>query len=224
MTYIDQNRSKSTKIDQINQNLSKVTKIDQIDLSLPILTKVSKIPKKLSFRNIEFIQIINVFVSQCTERDLYLFTGKGDVFGDCFWKEPADVGQAVANVRALTYCDIHLVNREKLLEVLDFYKAFAQSFSRNLILTYNLRNRVRSQLRALVYDLYDRSGQLLNFVLEMIFWILLSILVYFHTIMVYFSLFNRILVDLGRFQSILFDSVYQICRINVGQFWSILVN
>ena len=68
--------------------------------------------------------------------------GKGDVFGDCFWKEPSDVGQAVANVRALTYCDIHLVNREKLLEVLDFYKAFAQSFSRNLILTYNLRNRV----------------------------------------------------------------------------------
>ena len=77
---------------------------------------------------------------------LYLLTGKGDVFGDCFWKEPADVGQAVANVRALTYCDIHLVNREKLLEVLDFYKAFAQSFSRNLILTYNLRNRVRIQL------------------------------------------------------------------------------
>lgn len=52
------------------------------------------------------------------------------------------MGQAVANVRALTYCDLHLVNREKLLEVLDFYKAFAQSFSRNLILTYNLRNRV----------------------------------------------------------------------------------
>ncbi|CAB4060535.1 KCNH5 [Lepeophtheirus salmonis] len=53
------------------------------------------------------------------------------------------VGQAVANVRALTYCDLHLVNRgKKLLEVLDFYKAFAQSFSRNLILTYNLRHRV----------------------------------------------------------------------------------
>ncbi len=53
-----------------------------------------------------------------------------------------EVGQAVANVRALTYCDLHLVNREKLLEVLDFYKAFAQSFARNLVLTYNLRNRV----------------------------------------------------------------------------------
>ena len=45
-------------------------------------------------------------------------------------------------MRALTYCDIHQVNRDRLLEVLEFYKAFAQSFSRNLVLTYNLRNRV----------------------------------------------------------------------------------
>lgn len=80
--------------------------------------------------------------------------GKGDVFGDCFWKDSSDVGQAVANVRALTYCDIHLVNREKLLEVLDFYKAFAQSFSRNLILTYNLRNRVRTKCRATSFKYY----------------------------------------------------------------------
>ncbi len=72
---------------------------------------------------------------------MLLISGKGDVFGDCFWKDQ-DVGQAVANVRALTYCDLHLVNRDKLLEVLDFYKSFTQSFSRNLILTYNLRNRV----------------------------------------------------------------------------------
>ena len=89
-------------------------------------------------------EISDFFVSNReTERGL-LFAGKGDVFGDCFWKD-SDVGQAVANVRALTYCDLHLVNREKLLEVLDFYKAFAQSFSRNLVLTYNLRNRVRTR-------------------------------------------------------------------------------
>ena len=69
------------------------------------------------------------------------FSGKGDVFGDSFWRDP-EVGQASVNVRALTYCDIHLVNRDKLLEVLEFYKAFAQSFSRNLVLTYNLRYRV----------------------------------------------------------------------------------
>ena len=69
--------------------------------------------------------------------------GKGDVFGDAFWKD-IEMGQAAANVRALTYCDIHVVNREKLLEVLDFYKAFTTSFSRNLILNsyinYNCLN------------------------------------------------------------------------------------
>ena len=68
-------------------------------------------------------------------------TGQGDVFGDTFWKDPT-VGQAAANVRALTYCDLHTIKRDKLLEVLDFYHAFANSFARNLVLTYNLRHRV----------------------------------------------------------------------------------
>lgn len=67
--------------------------------------------------------------------------GKCDVFGDTFWKDPT-VGQSAANVRALTYCDLHAIKREKLLEVLDFYHAFANSFARNLVLTYNLRHRV----------------------------------------------------------------------------------
>lgn len=70
--------------------------------------------------------------------------GKGDVFGDTFWKDP-NVGQSAANVRALTYCDLHAIKREKLLEVLDFYHAFSNSFSRNLVLTYNLRHRVRNK-------------------------------------------------------------------------------
>ncbi|XP_029347249.1 potassium voltage-gated channel protein eag isoform X3 [Acyrthosiphon pisum] len=67
--------------------------------------------------------------------------GKGDVFGDSFWKDTA-LGQSAANVRALTYCDLHTIKRDRLLEVLDFYQAFANSFSRNLILTYNLRHRL----------------------------------------------------------------------------------
>ncbi|RZF34861.1 hypothetical protein LSTR_LSTR011973 [Laodelphax striatellus] len=54
--------------------------------------------------------------------------GKGDVFGDSFWKDNA-VGQSAANVRALTYCDLHTIKRDKLLEVLDFYQAFANSFA-----------------------------------------------------------------------------------------------
>ena len=70
-----------------------------------------------------------------------LFLGRGDVFGDQFWKE-STVGQSTANVRALTYCDLHIIKRDRLLEVLDFYHAFANSFARNLTLTYNLRHRV----------------------------------------------------------------------------------
>ncbi|XP_064623498.1 potassium voltage-gated channel subfamily H member 1-like isoform X2 [Lineus longissimus] len=66
---------------------------------------------------------------------------KGDVFGDNFWKEQS-IGQSTANVRALTYCDLHIIKRDRLLEVLDFYHAFANSFARNLVLTYNLRHRL----------------------------------------------------------------------------------
>uniref|UniRef100_A0A3Q4BEI7 Uncharacterized protein n=1 Tax=Mola mola TaxID=94237 RepID=A0A3Q4BEI7_MOLML len=67
--------------------------------------------------------------------------GKGDVFGDVFWKETT-LAHACANVRALTYCDLHVIKRDALLKVLEFYTAFANSFSRNLILTCNLRKRI----------------------------------------------------------------------------------
>ncbi|KAF7669174.1 hypothetical protein LDENG_00240830 [Lucifuga dentata] len=67
--------------------------------------------------------------------------GKGNVFGDVFWKETTPA-RACANVRALTYCDLHVIRREALMRVLEFYTAFANSFSRNLILTCNLRKRV----------------------------------------------------------------------------------
>ncbi|XP_009583189.1 PREDICTED: potassium voltage-gated channel subfamily H member 1, partial [Fulmarus glacialis] len=66
--------------------------------------------------------------------------GKGDVFGDVFWKE-STLAQSCANVRALTYCDLHVIKRDALQKVLEFYTAFSHSFSRNLILTYNLRKR-----------------------------------------------------------------------------------
>lgn len=73
-----------------------------------------------------------------------LSSGKGDVFGDVFWKE-ATLAQSCANVRALTYCDLHVIKRDALQKVLEFYTAFSHSFSRNLILTYNLRKRVSWQ-------------------------------------------------------------------------------
>ncbi|KAJ0005231.1 hypothetical protein NQD34_011445 [Periophthalmus magnuspinnatus] len=67
--------------------------------------------------------------------------GKGDVFGDVFWKE-VTLAQSCANVRALTYCDLHVIKRDALQKVLEFYTAFANHFSRNLLLTYNLRKRI----------------------------------------------------------------------------------
>lgn len=67
--------------------------------------------------------------------------GKGDVFGAVFWKEMT-LAQSCANVRALTYCDLHIIKRDALQKVLEFYAAFANHFARNLVLTYNLRKRV----------------------------------------------------------------------------------
>ena len=63
------------------------------------------------------------------------------MFGDVFWKE-AMLAQSCANVRALTYCDLHVIKRDALQKVLEFYSAFANHFARNLLLTYNLRKRV----------------------------------------------------------------------------------
>lgn len=80
----------------------------------------------------------------------FLSLGKGDVFGDVFWKE-ATLAQSCANVRALTYCDLHVIKRDALQKVLEFYTAFSHSFSRNLILTYNLRKRVSGQFQFPLY-------------------------------------------------------------------------
>ena len=66
---------------------------------------------------------------------------KGDVTGDVFWKEKV-IGKSAANVRALTYCDLHTIKRDRLLEVLAFYQPFANSFTRKMVLTYNLRHRM----------------------------------------------------------------------------------
>lgn len=48
---------------------------------------------------------------------MQLVSGKGDVFGDEFWKANGATGQSAANVRALTYTDLHMIKKEKLMEV-----------------------------------------------------------------------------------------------------------
>lgn len=65
--------------------------------------------------------------------------GKGDIFGENPCIHPT-VGKSSCNIRALTYCDLHKINREDLLDVLELYPEFAESFSTNLELTFNLRD------------------------------------------------------------------------------------
>ncbi|KAM4606608.1 voltage-gated inwardly rectifying potassium channel KCNH2 [Polymixia lowei] len=65
--------------------------------------------------------------------------GKNDIFG-----EPINLytrpGKSNADVRALTYCDLHKILREDVLEVLDMYPEFADHFWSNLEITFNLRD------------------------------------------------------------------------------------
>ncbi|RTG82397.1 potassium voltage-gated channel Eag-related subfamily H member 5 [Schistosoma bovis] len=67
---------------------------------------------------------------------------RGDVFGEPFWKDPNSMSHSAATVRALTYCDLHCIKKDCLLQVLKFYSAFANSFARNLVLTYDLKTRL----------------------------------------------------------------------------------
>ncbi|XP_053554356.1 potassium voltage-gated channel subfamily H member 7 [Bombina bombina] len=65
--------------------------------------------------------------------------GKNDIFGEMvhLYAKP---GKSNADVRALTYCDLHKIQRDDLLEVLDMYPEFSDQFLTNLELTFNLRD------------------------------------------------------------------------------------
>ncbi|XP_053095865.1 potassium voltage-gated channel subfamily H member 6 [Pangasianodon hypophthalmus] len=64
--------------------------------------------------------------------------GKNDIFG-----EPINMytrpGKSCADVRALTYCDLHKIQREDILEVLEMYPEFSDYFWSNLEITFSLR-------------------------------------------------------------------------------------
>ncbi|XP_047432558.1 potassium voltage-gated channel subfamily H member 7 isoform X2 [Mugil cephalus] len=65
--------------------------------------------------------------------------GKSDIFGEMIHLY-AKPGKSCADVRALSYCDLHTIQREEILEVLDMYPEFADHFLTNLELTFNLRD------------------------------------------------------------------------------------
>uniref|UniRef100_A0A3P9IWD1 Potassium voltage-gated channel, subfamily H (eag-related), member 6a n=1 Tax=Oryzias latipes TaxID=8090 RepID=A0A3P9IWD1_ORYLA len=68
--------------------------------------------------------------------------GKNDIFGEpiSLYGRPS---KSSADVRALTYCDLHKILRDDLLEVLDMYPDFADMFWNNLEITFNLRDADR---------------------------------------------------------------------------------
>lgn len=60
----------------------------------------------------------------------------------------AKPGKSCADVRALSYCDLHTIQREEILEVLDMYPEFADHFLTNLELTFDLRDENAKVLRS----------------------------------------------------------------------------
>lgn len=89
----------------------------------------------------DLIFVVSGSLEVVQDGEILAFLGTNDVCGDSHWKETR-LGKSVVHVRALTYCDIHTINVDDLLKVLEFHKPFAITFSRNLCLTFDLSKRV----------------------------------------------------------------------------------
>lgn len=75
----------------------------------------------------------------CVLKFLVYIIGKDDIFGEnpCIH---STLGKSNSNVRALTYCDLHKIHRDDLLDVLDLYPEFYDCFVNNLEITFNMRD------------------------------------------------------------------------------------
>ena len=80
-------------------------------------------------------------------------TGKEDVFGEDICKHET-VGKSSCNVRALTYCDLHKIHRNDLLEILDMYPEFAEEFRKNLEITFDLRDVSKTEDLIITKEIY----------------------------------------------------------------------
>ena len=73
---------------------------------------------------------------------ILFFSGKGDTFGEIM-RENKLMGKSCATVRALTYCDLHKIHAEDIIEILEMYPEYARGFWSNLDLTFDLREVTR---------------------------------------------------------------------------------
>ncbi|KAM3860042.1 voltage-gated inwardly rectifying potassium channel KCNH6 [Diretmus argenteus] len=64
---------------------------------------------------------------------------KNDIFGEPIhlYDEP---GKSNSDIHTITYCDLHCILRDDLLEILDIYPSFADNFWKNLEITFDLRD------------------------------------------------------------------------------------
>ena len=88
---------------------------------------------------------------------LFLFPGKGDVFGENFSMVAArPIGKSKASVRALTYCDLHAIGRDDAFYIMKAYPDFRKKFGEDLQTTYDLRDpEVSHYLYCLVFSCYN---------------------------------------------------------------------
>ncbi len=70
----------------------------------------------------------------------------------------SEPGKSAFNVRALTYCDLHKILRDDLIEVIDMYPEFAQSFCQNLKITLTLRD-VNLNVLFFIYSFFHLKGR-----------------------------------------------------------------
>lgn len=78
--------------------------------------------------------------TECTHLiNINALAEKNDIFGEHvhLYDEP---GKSNSDVHTITYCDLHRILRDDLLEVLDIYPSFADNFWRNLEITFDLRD------------------------------------------------------------------------------------
>ena len=92
---------------------------------------------------------------------LFRCSGKDDILGEnpLLYSEP---GKSAFNVRALTYCDLHKIVRDDLLEVIDMYPEFAQSFCQNLKITLTLRDVSERAPMEYRYGLFSSQEDLVS--------------------------------------------------------------
>lgn len=87
-----------------------------------------------------YIYIFSILLNFKSYNVFYILKiGKDDIFGEnpCIY---STLGKSNSNVRALTYCDLHKISRDDLLDVLELFPEFYESFVNNLEITYNMRD------------------------------------------------------------------------------------